>query len=84
MSRDVGCREAVSRLWRYLDDDLDDVDRQRVDQHLAWCLRCCGELEFARELRAVMVTGTEADIPDEVRTHLEAFIDQLPEGAEPT
>lgn len=76
MTRRLGCREAVDRLWDHLDHDLDVADQQALDDHLAFCLRCCGELDFAREVRA-RLTATAPEPPADVRGRLEGFIDEL-------
>jgi anti-sigma factor (TIGR02949 family) len=60
----IGCAEAVHRLWAYLDATIGEHDRALVDEHLARCLRCCGELEFARELRRFLARCGRQDIPD--------------------
>jgi anti-sigma factor RsiW len=75
----IGCRDAVERLWTYLDDELDETDRQAVDEHLAFCLRCCGEVAFARELRRTLAVRSEPALPDDVRRRLEGFIGCLEE-----
>ena len=50
----ITCAEAVRQLWDYLDGVVDDSRRELVEEHLAFCRRCCGELEFAGELRAFL------------------------------
>jgi SAM-dependent methyltransferase len=47
----ISCAEATKRLWEYLDATIDATTKEALEEHLARCLRCCGELEFARELR---------------------------------
>lgn len=76
MTARIGCREAVERLWAYIDEELDEVDQQAIDDHLAFCLRCCGELAFAREVRGVLSTSAPR-LPDETQHRLEQFIEQL-------
>lgn len=77
MTRDLGCKEAVERLWAYIDHELDAADGRAVEQHLSFCLRCCGELEFAREIRGLLTSANGSAMPDDTRQHLEAFIDGL-------
>lgn len=83
-ARPIGCAEAVRRLWGLLDGDLDTADRRALDDHLAWCLRCCGELAFAREMQAMLRERSRSELPGEVRSRLEGFIDALgePTGGE--
>lgn len=76
MDGQVGCAQAVRRLWEYLDGGLDAEDHRAVEEHLAFCMRCCGELEFARELRGLL-RATGEDLPSEVRDRMERFIDGL-------
>ncbi len=73
----LACTEAVERLWKLLDADRPLHDDERLSAHLAWCLRCCGELEFAEHLRAMLRERGRVAIPSEVHARLEAVIDEL-------
>lgn len=75
----IGCREAVAHLWDMLDGRLDEVDQRALDRHLAWCLRCCGELAFAGEVREMLQQRSTVPLPDDARRRLESFIDDLVE-----
>ncbi len=67
----ISCSDAVRQLWEYLEDELTDGDREKVDEHLGACLRCCGEAEFANELRKVLAAHGQDDLlPDDVRQRL--------------
>jgi mycothiol system anti-sigma-R factor len=84
MDRLITCGAAVEQLWAFLDHELDEVDRQAVEAHLAFCRRCCGEMEFAKHLRRLLATKGATGLPAEVRVRLDRFIDELaktaPEG----
>ncbi|HEX9711621.1 MAG TPA: zf-HC2 domain-containing protein [Actinomycetota bacterium] len=73
----IPCSEAVKRLWEYLDNAISPEEQESVEKHLAFCRTCCGELEFAREVRSFLATGTSDVIPQHVRDHLERFLDEL-------
>lgn len=73
----IRCREAVERLWAYLDDELDEAGRRAVEEHLRFCLRCCGEVEFARAVRQVLAARSRPDLPRDVQNRLEGFIEGL-------
>lgn len=79
MTAAISCAEAVRVLWDYLDRGLTPSDEQALEEHLAFCLRCCGELEFARQLQRVLRTRSSATMPDDIRERLEAVIDDLGE-----
>lgn len=73
----ISCHEAVRHLWEYLDDTLDEADRALVEQHLARCRRCCGEVEFAAELRHVLARSATTDIPADVLRRLNQTLEEL-------
>ena len=77
----ISCSEAVRQLWEYLEDELPDRDRRKVDEHLGACLRCCGEAEFAGELRTFLDTHGGGDVlPESVRQRLLSTLDSLQEA----
>ncbi len=73
----ITCSEAVRRLWEYLDGALEGAERTRVEEHLSLCRRCCGEVEFAEELRRFMATHAGEVLPAEVRFRLTAYLEEL-------
>ena len=75
--RAIPCSDAVRQLWDYLDKALSPEDQTRVEGHLAFCRRCCGELEFAEELRAFLASHVVDEIPVDVKERLERFVEEL-------
>lgn len=73
----ISCTEAVRQLWEYPEQDLDANDRARVEQHLTFCKRCCGEVEFAEALRGFLRSTPRPSLPAEVETRLVGFLDTL-------
>jgi anti-sigma factor (TIGR02949 family) len=73
----ISCSEAVRRLWEYLDDHLTEADREAVEEHLSLCRRCCGELEFAKDLRRFLQSSAREQIPADVRARLDKALWEL-------
>lgn len=73
----IPCSEAVRQLWDYLDSAIDPEDQEKVETHLSFCRTCCGELEFAKELRAFIASPSVEEIPPEVKDRLERFVQEL-------
>jgi mycothiol system anti-sigma-R factor len=73
----ITCAEAVERLWAYLDGTLTADDRAALEKHLGVCRVCCGEAEFARELRGFLARSAGEELPDDVRARLIASLDEL-------
>ena len=72
----INCREAAERLWTYIDRNVERAKDEELEQHLGLCRHCCGELEFARQVRAKLA---EPDIQasPEVRQRLLDFARSL-------
>ena len=73
----IPCSEAVRQLWNYLDHAISAADQERVEKHLSFCRTCCGELEFAKELRSFLASNEVEEIPPDVKAHLERFVQEL-------
>jgi mycothiol system anti-sigma-R factor len=73
----IPCSEAVKKLWDYLDNAVSPEDQEKVEKHLSFCRTCCGELEFAKELRAFLASGSAQELPVDVQARLERFVQEL-------
>jgi anti-sigma factor (TIGR02949 family) len=75
----ISCAEAVRQLWEYLDGLVDESDREEIEEHLSFCRRCCGELDFADELRRFLAQPYEPHLPADVKARLLATLTELEE-----
>ncbi len=74
----ISCKEAVSQLYAYLDRHLGRVPEAAVEEHLKLCRHCCGELEFAKQVRGKLRRHSSAhEAPPEVRSRMESFLKEL-------
>jgi anti-sigma factor (TIGR02949 family) len=73
----ITCAEAVRQLWDYLDGVVAETDRAAIEEHLSFCRRCCGEVEFAEELRSFLAAHRDEQLPPDVRARLVQTLDQL-------
>ena len=73
----ITCAEAVKQLWDYLDGTVDESQLELIEEHLAFCRRCCGELEFAEELRGFLAAHARDELPPDVRARLIVTLDEL-------
>jgi hypothetical protein len=64
-------------LWEYLDATVDAATRDAIEEHLNLCRRCCGELEFAGELRRFLADAVRDDIPGDVLHRLHQTLEEL-------
>lgn len=45
---DVSCEEALSRVYEYLDGELDPESQERIHRHIEICRRCYPFFDFER------------------------------------
>lgn len=75
----INCREAVRRMWAYLERALEQPQASELDAHLETCKRCCGELEFARQLRQLVAESERVEaMPPDLRARLELVLRGIP------
>ncbi len=79
----ISCAEAVTRLWDYVGRSLPAAEAVQIDEHIAVCRQCCGEADFAGELRGFLTVHAQDDIPAEARDRLETFLTKLDGGDVP-
>ena len=75
----ISCQEAVKQLWEYLDGAIAEADRDAIEEHLSFCRLCCGEVDFAHELRGFLAASADEQLPDDVRDRLLTQLDNLEE-----
>ena len=73
----ITCAEAVRQLWEYLDGVVDESQREAIEEHLSFCRRCCGEVEFAEELRGFLAGHSQEELPADVRARLLTTLEEL-------
>jgi mycothiol system anti-sigma-R factor len=71
----IDCREAVRRMWAYLDDALERGPVEEFETHLEACQRCCGELEFSRHLKEKAAASGSETMPDPLRRRIELLLE---------
>jgi anti-sigma factor (TIGR02949 family) len=74
----MSCDEAMRLLWEYLDGAVNAVELAAVEEHLARCRRCCGERDFAKELRRFLAAQAHVDdLPKDVAHRLNQIVEDL-------
>ena len=73
----IDCAEAVRRMWAYIEQALDRTPTEELEAHLDTCKRCCGELEFSRQIRTLVAeTNAAPPLPADVRRRLERLVEE--------
>jgi hypothetical protein len=60
--------------------DLPGPQEQELEEHLGLCRHCCGELEFAKQVRERLRTpAAGVEVSPETRERVESFLRRLGE-----
>jgi len=76
----VDCREAVARLYHYLDGELTADRRALIQRHLSGCTDCIEAFEFEAELRMVISRRCRDTVPEALRSRIAASLRLPPFG----
>lgn len=73
----ISCGEAVRQLWEVVQDEPLTTDPARIEEHLALCRRCCGEMEFVVELNRFMAAVEESPLRPAVESRLDIELERM-------
>lgn len=70
------CPRLVSLLSDYIDGRLPADVRRDLEEHLTGCSECTTFVGSFRSTVALLQSLTDADLPEELRLRLKAFLDE--------
>lgn len=74
------CKEAVENLVDYIKNDIDQVNRNMVKDHLNVCQVCCDRIDFEEKLqqtikeKAAAASDTPGKLKEDIMSHLNRLI----------
>ena len=66
MSLGGDCTAMIARLDNFLDGELTEIRRAKIQTHLDACPTCYGAFDFEAELRIVIRTKSVTELPPEL------------------
>ena len=76
MTDDHTCDDALSELYEFIDGELDDDGRARIESHLNNCSPCLEAFDFEADLRRVIANRCRDQVPDDLRARILGAIDE--------
>ncbi len=70
----ASCREVVTLLSDYLDDELPHAEKRSIDMHLTTCVDCRNYMNTYRETVRILGNIPDEPIPREFEEHLEFLL----------
>jgi mycothiol system anti-sigma-R factor len=73
----IRCEEVVAQLLQFLDGEIYEGRRGRIEQHLQECRSCCSRAEFELALRSRVREAAGAPPPPALRERIRQLIDRF-------
>ncbi|MFT7533132.1 MAG: anti-sigma factor (TIGR02949 family) [Gammaproteobacteria bacterium] len=77
MAKNVSCEEVMSKLFAFLDQEIDALSEDDIAAHINGCRECYSRAEFEKTLRQKVASSAEVKTPDDVRGRLDFLIKQF-------
>ncbi|HEY7072740.1 MAG TPA: mycothiol system anti-sigma-R factor [Acidimicrobiales bacterium] len=75
------CQDSLHELYRYLDGELTEDRRDKIQQHLDGCQPCAEPYDFEAELRSVIRRKCQEQVPEALVAKVKAAL--VNEAAKP-
>ena len=69
------CDVALAELYEYLDGELTEAARQRIEQHARDSFLCRESFAFVADVRRIVAVRCRASCPEALRTRIQSAID---------
>ena len=73
----MSCEEVLERVLEFVDRELGDADRVRLEHHLDTCRSCYSRVEFERRLKGRLTDLAREEAPAPVRDRISRLIERF-------
>ncbi len=71
------CSEVVSRVYFFLDNELEAADVAKIEQHIHECGPCLAKYDLERKVKALVARSCTESAPDTLRQRVLLSIRQV-------
>lgn len=75
--KNIGCDEAIKRIFSYIDDHLQGKSREELEHHLEACRHCFDRVEFEKLLKSRLSRLHVDPSSEELRKKVEELVDRF-------
>jgi mycothiol system anti-sigma-R factor len=75
VERNINCRQALHRVYDFLDGEITPETRDQIARHLDKCAPCLRAFGFETEIRRLLADKCRDKVPEELKTRIAAVID---------
>ncbi len=74
---EMSCEEVLDQLFAFLDSEVDDDLRERIEHHLERCRDCFTRAEFERRLRERIQEASEEKAPERLHRRIRRLVNEF-------
>lgn len=71
------CEEVIEHIFDYLDSELDQDTRDRIERHLETCRDCFSRAEFEERLRRKIRAAGSQRAPDHLQRRIRDMLERF-------
>ena len=73
-SDDIGCQQALERLWDFVDHELSENQIEKMERHLRACRACFSRVEFEARLKQRLADLSSDETSTKARDRIREII----------
>ena len=73
----MSCDEVLEHVLAFVDRELGDADRLRLERHLETCRSCYSRMEFERRLKGRFTELAREEAPAQLRDRISRLIERF-------
>jgi anti-sigma factor (TIGR02949 family) len=76
-TNEINCEQALKQIFEFIDHELLEDERERLERHLQSCRTCFSRVEFERRLKAKLSGLSDNQAPDKTRERIKSLIEDF-------
>lgn len=67
----ISCTDVLSKLYAFLDGEIDDLTETEIEHHLHHCRECFSRVDFEKKLKSKVRSTDTLETPPDVQARLQ-------------
>jgi anti-sigma factor (TIGR02949 family) len=76
-TNEINCEQALKRILEFIDRELSEDERERLERHLQSCRTCFSRVEFERQLKAKLSSLSDNQAPERTRERIKSLLEDF-------
>lgn len=73
----ISCAEVMSKLYAFLDGEVDNLTESDIEHHLHHCRECFSRVDFEKKLKERVKSTDAVNTPPDVKSRLQDIMNKF-------